>query len=138
MLFRSDAVLSLPLAEVLHGDLVLVFAGDQVPVDGTVTLGQASLDVRSLTGESVPRDVELGEEVLASSVLLEGYLEISATAVGDDTRAGQIARLIEEAPVCDSRVGNVAARVANRFVLPTLGLSAFTYALSGKIGRAHV
>ena len=132
---RGDALLSLPLAEVRSGDLALVFAGDQVPVDGIVALGQASLDVRSLTGESVPREVEIGEEVLASSVLLEGYLEIITTAVGDDTRAGQIARLIEAAPVCDSRVGNVAARVANRFVLPTLGLSAFSYALSGSLSQ---
>jgi len=133
---RGSAVLSLPLADVAVEDVVLVFAGDQVPVDGSVVLGQASLDVRSLTGESVPRYVETTDEVLASSVLLEGYLEIFTTAVGDATRAGQIARLIQEAPLCDSRVGNYAAKIADRFVLPTLGLSAFTYALSGSLSQA--
>ena len=56
--------------------------------------------------------------------------------MGDDTRSGQIARLIEEAPVCDSRVGNVAARVANRFVLPTLGLASLSYALYGSLSQA--
>jgi len=133
---RGSAVITLHLADVTVEDVVLVFAGDQVPVDGTVLLGQASLDVRSLTGESVPRYVEVSDEVLASSVLLEGYLEIVTTAVGDATRAGQISRLIQEAPVCDSRVGNYAAQVADRFVLPTLGLSAFTYALSGSLSQA--
>lgn len=133
---RDTTLLTLPLADVDVGDVVLVFAGDQVPVDGAVVLGKASLDVRSLTGESVPRDVEVGDEVLASSVLLEGYLEIATAAVGDATRAGQIARLIQEAPLCDSRVGNYAARVADRFVIPTLGLSAFTYALSGSLSQA--
>ena len=133
---RGSALLTLHLSDVTAGDVVLVFAGDQVPVDGSVLLGKASLDMRSLTGESVPRYVEVSEEVLASSVLLEGYLEIVTTAVGDATRAGQISRLIQEAPVCDSRVGNYAAHVADRFVLPTLGLSAFTYALSGSLSQA--
>lgn len=133
---RGPDILTLELADVQKGDVVLIFAGDQVPVDGTVLMGQSSLDVRSLTGESVPRFVETGDEVLASSVLLEGSLEIATTAIGDDTRAGQIAQLLQDAPVCDSRVGNYAAQVADRFVLPTLGLSLLTFGLWGSLSQA--
>jgi heavy metal translocating P-type ATPase len=133
---RDGEQLTLPLHAVLAGDVVILFAGDQIPVDGTVVLGQSSLDVRSLTGESVPRCVEAGDQVLAMSVLLEGHLEIVTEAVGDQTRAGQISLLLQEAPVCDSRVGNYAAQVADRFVLPTLGMAAVAYGLSGSLGQA--
>lgn len=133
---RGSEILTLELVDVQKGDVVMIFAGDQVPVDGTVVMGQSSLDVRSLTGESVPRFVETGDEVLASSVLLEGSLEIATTAIGDDTRAGQIAQLLQDAPVCDSRVGNYAAQVADRFVLPTLGLSLLSFGLWGSLSQA--
>lgn len=133
---RGTETITCPLAEVQLGDVVLVFAGDQVLVDGQVVLGQASLDVRSLTGESVPRYAEVGDDVLASSVMLEGSLEIKATAVGDHTRSGQIVQMIQQAPICDSRVGNYAARVADRFVLPTLGLATLSYAISANLSQA--
>ena len=133
---RGAQILSLRLAEVTIGDVVLLFAGDQVPVDGTVLVGQSSLDVRSLTGESVPRYVEPGDEVLASSMLIEGYIEVSTIAVGDHTKAGQIAQLLHDAPVCDTRVGNYAAKVADKFVLPTLALSALSFGLFGSISQA--
>jgi heavy metal translocating P-type ATPase len=133
---RGAQILSLRLAEVTIGDVVLLFAGDQVPVDGTVLVGQSSLDVRSLTGESVPRYVEPGDEVLASSMLIEGYIEVSTIAVGDHTKAGQIAQLLHDAPMCDTRVGNYAAKVADKFVLPTLALSALSFGLFGSISQA--
>lgn len=133
---RGAQILSVRLADVIVGDIVLLFAGDQVPIDGTVLIGQSSLDVRSLTGESVPRYVEPGDEVLASSMLLEGSIEVSTIAVGDHTKAGQIAQLLQDAPVCDSRVGNYAAKVADQFVLPTLALSALSFGLFGSISQA--
>ena len=133
---RDDISILICIAEIEIGDVVLLFAGDQVPIDGIVLLGQSSLDVRSLTGESVPRFVEPGDDVLASSLVLEGSIEVSTTAVGQFTKAGQIAKLLEAAPVCDSRVGNYAAKVADQFVLPTLALSALSFGLFGSLSQA--
>ena len=113
------------------GDRVSFLPGDKIPVDGVIESGEASLDVVKLTGESVPRMSGPGDEILAGFIVLEGSLIVSTTAVGDETRVGQITRMIESAPVFDTRVGNFAANIANRFVLPTLALAGVSLLLSG-------
>ena len=73
----------------------------------------------------------------AGFILLDGSLIVETRAVGQDTRVGQITSLIESAPVFDTRVGNVAGRVANRFVIPTLVLAGVSLLLSaGNIAQA--
>jgi len=119
------------------GDRIVLFPGDQIPVDGVIESGEGSLDVVKLTGESVPRHAAAGDEVLAGFILLEGSLIVETRAVGQNTRVGQITSLIESAPVFDTRVGNVAGRVANRFVIPTLVLAGVSLLLSaGNIAQA--
>ena len=113
------------------GDRIALFPGDQIPVDGRIESGEGSLDVVKLTGESVPRHAGPGDEVLAGFILLEGNLVVETEAVGEATRVGQITAMIESAPVYDTRVGNVAGQVANRFVLPTLALAGLSLLLSG-------
>ena len=113
------------------GDRVSFLPGDKIPIDGVIESGEASLDVVKLTGESVPRMSRPGEEILAGFIVLEGSLIVTTTAVGDDTRVGQITKMIESAPVFDTRVGNFAANIANRFVMPTLALAGISLLLSG-------
>lgn len=126
-----------PSSSLNPGDRIVLFPGDQIPVDGLIESGEGSLDVVKLTGESVPRHAAAGDEVLAGFILLEGSLIIETRAVGEDTRVGQITSLIESAPVFDTRVGNVAGRVANRFVIPTLLLAGVSLLLSaGNIAQA--
>ena len=123
--------------EVEPGDRLVFYPGDSIPVDGEVEKGEVSFDVVKLTGESVPRHAEAGDEVLAGFILLEGTLIMRATAVGEHTRIGQITAMIDSAPVFDTRVGNVAARIANRFVLPTLALAGVSLLLSaGNLAQA--
>ena len=120
-----------PSSSLQPGDRIALFPGDQVPVDGRIVTGEGSLDVVKLTGESVPRHAAPGDEVLAGFLLLEGNLVVETEAVGEATRVGQITAMIQSAPVYDTRVGNVAARVANRFVMPTLALAGLSLLLSG-------
>ena len=120
-----------PSTSLQAGDRIALFPGDQIPVDGRIESGEGSLDVVKLTGESVPRHAGPGDEVLAGFLLLEGNLVVETQAVGEDTRVGQITAMIESAPVYDTRVGNVAGKVANRFVLPTLALAGLSLLLSG-------
>ena len=127
----------IPSSELVAGDRVLFFPGDSIPVDGVIETGEGSFDVVKLTGESVPRHAASGDEVLAGFILLEGSLTVLIKAVGDDTRIGQITAMIESAPVYDTRVGNFAARVANRFVMPTLVLAGVSLLLSaGNVAQA--
>ncbi|MFM8525402.1 MAG: heavy metal translocating P-type ATPase [Cyanobacteriota bacterium] len=126
-----------PSTSLQAGDRIVLFPGDQIPVDGRIVSGEGSLDVVKLTGESVPRHAGPGDEVLAGFLLLEGNLVVETEAVGEATRVGQITAMIQSAPVYDTRVGNVAGRVANRFVLPTLALAGLSLLLSaGNIAQA--
>ena len=131
----SDEVV--PSSELMSGDRVLFFPGDSIPIDGVIESGEGSFDVVKLTGESVPRHAIAGDEVLAGFILLEGSLVVEIRAVGEDTRIGQITAMIESAPVYDTRVGNFAAKVANRFVMPTLLLAGVSLLLSaGNVAQA--
>ena len=130
-LLVDGAEVIVPSTSLQAGDRIALFPGDQIPVDGRIESGEGSLDVVKLTGESVPRHAGPGDEVLAGFLLLEGNLIVETQAVGEATRVGQITAMIESAPVYDTRVGNVAGKVANRFVLPTLALAGLSLLLSG-------
>ena len=130
-LLVDGAEVIVPSTSLQTGDRIALFPGDQIPVDGRIESGEGSLDVVKLTGESVPRHAGPGDEVLAGFILLEGNLVVETQAVGEATRVGQITAMIESAPVYDTRVGNVAGKVANRFVLPTLALAGLSLLLSG-------
>jgi len=120
-----------PSTSLVPGDRIRLFPGDQIPVDGLIEAGEGSLDVVKLTGESVPRHACPGDEVLAGFILLEGSLTVETKAVGESTKVGQITAMIESAPVFDTRVGNYAGKIANRFVMPTLALAGLSLLLSG-------
>ena len=76
------------------GDRVSFLPGDKIPIDGVIESGESSLDVVKLTGESVPRMSGPGEEILAGFIVLEGHIIVTTSAVGDDTRVGQITKMI--------------------------------------------
>jgi heavy metal translocating P-type ATPase len=133
---RDGEELKIPIDQVVVGDRVIVYPGDQIPVDGTVLKGSGLVDQCKLTGESIPITRDSGEEVFASTILVDGHLCIVAERLGTDTRAGVIANLMQTAPVYDTRVSNFATKVANQLVAPTLLVSAVVGTLSGDVSRA--
>jgi heavy metal translocating P-type ATPase len=133
---RDGQVVEIPTQEVIVGDHVIVYPGDQIPVDGLVLEGTGIIDQCKLTGESVPVTRTIGEEVFASTLLVDGTLTILAERVGNNTRAGVIVNLMQEAPVHDTRVENYAAAVANQMVVPTLLIGAGVGIFSGNLSRA--
>ena len=84
-------------AAVEVGDVVVVRPGERVPVDGVVREGTSAVDESPITGESVPVDAAPGDEVYAGSVVEGGYLEVEATAAGDETTLSRVIDLVEEA-----------------------------------------
>jgi Cu2+-exporting ATPase len=115
---------------VVAGDTVLVYPGEQILVDGTVVEGEALVDQKILTGESTPVAKRRGDSVYASTLVKEGKLDIRAERVGAETRADQIVQMLENAPIHDTAIGNYAAAVADRFVLPVLALGTCLYAFT--------
>ncbi|MDV2994409.1 MAG: Potassium-transporting ATPase ATP-binding subunit [Chroococcidiopsis sp. SAG 2025] len=125
----------IPLQDVQKGDPVIVYPGEQVPVDGTILRGKALLDEQKLTGESMPLLKHQGQPVYASTLVREGRIYIRAERVGSDTRAGQSIKLIQEAPIHDTRMENYAARIAEQAVVPTLLLSGIVFAATRNPAR---
>lgn len=102
-----------PLAEVKVGDIVLVRAGEKIPVDGHVTGGQASLNEAPITGESVPKDKTAGDWVFAGTVVDSGALDIRTDKIGIDTTFSRIIALVENAEAKQAPVQKLADKVAS-------------------------
>jgi Cu+-exporting ATPase len=105
-----------PLEEVRRGDLLLVRAGDQVPVDGEVVEGESAVDESMLTGESIPVFKQRGDAVVGATVNRDGTLKVRATEVGAGTVLARIVRLVEQAQGSKAPIQRLADRVAAVFV----------------------
>src|SRR5690606_2638295 len=94
----------IPADEVRVGETVLVRPGDKVPVDGTVVAGRAALDTAALTGEPLPKEAEVGDEVLSGSVSRGGSIEVWAERVATETTFNRLIRLVAQAQTEKPRV----------------------------------
>jgi Cu2+-exporting ATPase len=132
---RDGNVVQIPATELAEGDLVIVYPGEMIPVDGEIIEGQATIDQKTITGEGLPVNRGVGETAFAATVIREGQITVRALRVGSATTAGQIVHLVESAPIGDTRMQNHAERFADRLVTPTLALAASTAAVTGDFNR---
>lgn len=132
---RDGEKQQIPIQNVQRGDTVIVYPGEQVPVDGSILRGKALLDEQKLTGESMPILKKQGQPVFASTLVREGRIYILTERVGNDTRAGQSIKLMQEAPVHDTRMENHATKIAERAVVPTLLLGGIVFAATRNPAR---
>lgn len=132
---RDGTVVSIVAEDLQVGDEVVVFPGEMIPVDGEIIEGHALIDQKTITGEGLPVSRGVGEAAFAATVIREGRISIRALSVGRDTTAGQIINLIDSAPVGDTRMQNHAERLADKLVVPTLGLATASAALTGDFNR---
>ncbi len=132
---RGGRKVEVSAGELAVGDVVVVYAGNVLPVDGRVVKDAALMDQRAITGESLPLLVQRGNTVYAGTSVHEGKLYVKATAVGANTTVARIVRMIKETPLGETRVQNYAESFADRLVLPTLALSFGLFALSGNPER---
>ena len=132
---RDNIIVSIPTAQLVVGDQVVVYPGEMIPVDGEIIDGHAMIDQKTITGEGLPIMRTKGEAVFAATVVRDGQLTARAIRVGNFTTAGQIARLVESAPIGDTRMQNHAEKLADRLVAPTLGLAVGTAAITGDFNR---
>ncbi len=117
---------SIPIDDVLPGDLLLVKPGERIPVDAIVTEGNSALDESMLTGESLPVDKSAGAEVIAGTINQQGRLIIEAQRVGRDTVLAQIIRLVEQAQGSKAPIQAIADRVSAYFVPLVIVLAVIT------------
>ena len=106
----------IPAEEVEKGDLLIVKAGESVPVDGVVLEGNGSVDESAITGESIPVDKQPGDKVIGATINRSGYFRMRADKVGDETALAQIIRLVDEATSSKAPIAKLADKVAGVFV----------------------
>ncbi len=124
---RRDGVeQSLPLAQVLVGDQVVVRPGDRIAVDGTIIEGSSFVDAALLTGESLPVAKTVGDSVKAGAINADGMLVLLTTAVGAATMLAQIIRMVEDAQAVKAPIQRLVDRVSAVFVPVVLVISVLT------------
>ncbi|MSO78257.1 MAG: copper-translocating P-type ATPase [Acidimicrobiia bacterium] len=116
----------IPIASLQVGDRFVVRPGEKIATDGRVVDGSSAIDVSMLTGEPVPVDVNIGDEVFGATINASGRLVVEATKVGSDTALAQIARLVEAAQGSKARVQRLADRISAVFVPVVLVIAAAT------------
>jgi Cu+-exporting ATPase len=124
---RDGRELRVPVGELRVGDRFVVRPGEKVATDGIIESGRSALDTSLLTGESVPVEVEPGQDVTGATVNLSGLLTVRATRVGADTQLAQIGRLVEQAQSGKAAVQRLADRVAAVFVPIVIALAVLTF-----------
>ncbi|MBR5152968.1 MAG: copper-translocating P-type ATPase [Clostridia bacterium] len=117
----------IPLSDIECGDILLVRPGEKIPVDGVIVDGNASIDESMLTGESMPNDKTIGDNVFCASILLSGSLRIRAERIGKDTTLSQIIKLVRSAQGSKAPIQKVADKVSAYFVPGILGIALITF-----------
>jgi cation-transporting P-type ATPase C len=125
-----------PLAEVQPGDLVAVYAGKRVPIDGAIAEGQGTINEAPITGESMPVMKGPGAPVYAGTVLLSGSVRVRVERVGGDTAVGRLIRRVEEARELRAPIQTIGDRFSRRFVPTSFALSGAVLLLTGDARRA--
>ncbi len=134
-LVKGNKRLCIPADEVRPGDVVVVYPGDMVPVDGLVLGGMAAVDQSKLTGEFIPVEVEKGNTVYASTVAVEGKIYVRCTASGADTKAGLVLESLNNVPLHETRIQNYASVMADKLVVPIFIASGLCFALTRNLQR---
>ncbi len=134
---RNGVEVQLPVEQIQVDEIIVIRPGERVPVDGEIVEGSSALDESMITGESLPRDKAVGDEVIGATINKTGLLKVRATKVGQDTVLSQIVKLVEEAQIGRAPLQRLADRVSAFFVPAVIliaSASALLWYFVGSIG----
>ena len=126
---RQDQELDISVDDVVEGDLIIVRPGEKVPVDGVIKEGYSSIDESMVTGESIPVEKGIGDEVIGATINKTGSFRFEATRVGKDTALAQIVKLVEEAQGSKAPIQRLADIISAYFVPVVIGVATVTFIL---------
>ena len=132
---RKGEELVIPAEEVLVGDIFIVNPGKSIPADGIVIEGHSAVDESALTGESLPKDKNIGDKVSAATINKSGYLKCKAIGVGEDTTLSKIIKMIEDSSATKAPIARIADKVSGVFVPIVLLISVITFAIWMILGK---
>ena len=115
-----------PIEEVKIGDIFIVKPGENIPVDGVVIEGESAVNESALTGESIPVDKTVGDNVSGATVNQSGFIKCKATKVGEDTTLSQIIKMVSDASATKAPIAKVADKVSGVFVPIVISIAVVT------------
>jgi len=136
LVIREGEQEEIPVEEVQVGDLILVRPGERVPVDGIVRQGYSSVDESMITGESIPVEKKVGDEVIGATINKTGSFQFEATKVGKETTLARIVRMVEEAQGSKAPIQRLADVIASYFVPTVIGIAIVTFVVWYFVGPA--
>ena len=126
----------IPAEEIRQGDVLRILPGETIPVDGTIINGETSVDQSIMTGESLPVDKGVGEEVFCGTINRFGSIDISATKVGENSSLQKLIRMVQDAENKQAPMQRIADRVASWLVPVALLIAILAYVFTGNIVTA--
>jgi Cu+-exporting ATPase len=126
---RDGMESDIPIDDVIVGDVIIVRPGEKVPVDGIIEEGYSSVDESMVTGESMPVEKQVGDEVIGATMNKTGSFRFKATKVGKDTTLAQIIRMVEEAQGSKAPIQRLADIIAAYFVPAVITVATITFIL---------
>lgn len=126
---REGKEIDLPVEEVLVGDTVVVRPGEKVPVDGEVIEGSSAVDESMVTGESIPVEKKVGDEVIGATLNKTGSFKFKTTKVGKDTALAQIVKMVQDAQGSKAPIQRMVDIVSGYFVPLVMVIAVLTFVI---------
>jgi heavy metal translocating P-type ATPase len=135
-ILRNGEETIVPAEQIKVGDTLRVLAGETIPVDGVIVSGQTSVNQAVMTGEALPVDKNVGDEVSSGTINQFGIFEMVATRVGEDSSLQRMIRLVQSADAGKAKIVGIADRWATWIVVIALTSAVATWLITGEIIRA--
>ena len=126
---RNEKEITIPAEEVKEGDTLIIRPGERIAVDGVVSGGNGFVDQSAVTGEGLPVEKSIGDEVISATLNKNGTFTMTATRVGENTTIAQIISLVDEAGSSKAPIARLADKVSGVFVPTVMIISAITFVI---------
>mgnify|MGYP001614107627 CR=1 FL=1 len=127
IVIRNKKEIEIPIEDVKINDIVLVKPGQKIPVDGIVIFGSSSVDESMITGESMPVEKKINDDVIGATINKNGFLKIKTTKIGKDSLLNQIIKLVEEAQTSKAPIQRLADKVSSYFVPIVISIAILSF-----------
>ena len=132
---RGGQEVTVPIGQVHQGDIFVVRPGENIPVDGVILEGSSAVNEAALTGESIPVDKTVGDDVSAATINQSGFIRCEATRVGVDTTLSQIIKMVSDAAATKAPIAKIADKVSGVFVPVVISIAVVTFIVWLLIGK---
>lgn len=132
---RDGKEIEIGVEDIVINDVIIIKPGFSIPVDGIIIDGSSSVNQSAITGESIPVEKNVGDNLVSGTINKNGYLKMKATKVGEDTTLSQIIKLVEEASNSKAPISKIADKVSGVFVPTVIGIALLTIIIWLIVGK---